>query len=152
MTRFRNPKDCLAKYRPSIVAVVLVSVLAALACGADSEAQPPESASQSTKRSADLNHPPAGGVVEVVNQDAGGSGKYNFVPSDFKFKRGEAVTFTMTAEAEFHTFTVDELGIDESVDAGDSVTFTDTFDRPGSYKLICIPHEALGMVGRIVVG
>ena len=86
-----------------------------------------------------------------MNQDAGGSGDYKFAPSDFKFKRGEAVTFIMTAETEFHTFTVDELAIDESVSAGETTTFTHTFDKPGTYRLICIPHESLGMVGKLVV-
>lgn len=57
----------------------------------------------------------------------------------------------MIAETEFHTFTVDDLGIDMELDSGETKTLTYTFDKAGVYKLICIPHEALGMVGEIVV-
>ena len=95
--------------------------------------------------------PVEGTLVEVQNQDRGGSGEYKFVPSELKFSQGETVTFSLEAETEFHTFTVDELGIDESIDSGETVTVTFTFDKPGTYKLYCIPHESLGMVGEIVV-
>ena len=30
-------------------------------------------------------------------------------------------------------------------------SFTHTFDTPGQYVYFCIPHEMLGMVGRITV-
>ena len=61
------------------------------------------------------------------------------------------MTFALVAEAEFHTFTVDELDIDVFMEAGETVRYTFTFDKPGTYKLICIPHQALGMTGEIVV-
>jgi plastocyanin len=35
------------------------------------------------------------------------------------------------------------------VDPGDS--FTHTFDTPGTYRYVCIPHEGVGMIGTIVV-
>src|SRR3990172_2236725 len=92
-----------------------------------------------------------GRVVEVRNEDMGGSGKYAFDPSSFTFKVGETVTFRMTAETEFHTFTVDELGIDIAVEPGQTVDKTVTFDKVGTFKVHCIPHEALGMVGAITV-
>ena len=37
------------------------------------------------------------------------------------------------------------------VEAGDTESLTFTFDEPGTYDLICIPHESLGMVGKIIV-
>lgn len=91
------------------------------------------------------------GVIQVVNRDPGGSGKYEFSPSEFVFTVGERVTFQVRAESEFHTFNVDNLGIDKSIDAGETIEFTHIFDKPGNYKLYCIPHEALGMVGTILV-
>ena len=94
---------------------------------------------------------PQSGIVEILNQDPGGSGEYKFVPSELEFKLGETVTFVISAETEFHTFTVDDLGIDQSVNAGETVTLTYTFDKAGTFKLICIPHESFGMVGEIVV-
>lgn len=90
-------------------------------------------------------------VVKVTNHDVAGSGAYRFEPKDFVFKIGEAVTFQVTAESEFHTFTVDELGIDLALDPGKTVEKTFTFSRAGSFKLYCIPHQALGMVGTFTV-
>jgi len=57
----------------------------------------------------------------------------------------------MTSETELHTFTVDDLNIDQSVDAGETVGFSFKFDKPGTYLLICIPHESQGMIGKITV-
>ena len=90
-------------------------------------------------------------LVEVSLRDPTVSGAYVFDPEGLEFNVGETVTLKLLSEAEFHTFTVDELGIDESVDAGSSAAFTFTFDRAGTFTLICIPHEALGMVGTITV-
>ena len=92
-----------------------------------------------------------GRVVEVLNRDLGGSGTYEFDPSDLTFRVGETVTLSIAAESEFHTFTVDGLGIDVSVDGGEIEEITYTFDRAGTFQLICIPHESLGMVGTITV-
>ncbi len=59
--------------------------------------------------------------------------------------------FTFISETQFHTFTVDDLGIDVSVNGGTTVNFEYTFDKSGTYQLRCIPHEALGMLGTIRV-
>ena len=98
--------------------------------------------------------PPSGECVtsvEVTNKDVGGSGVYEFDPSELTFCAGDTVEFTVIAETEFHTFTVDELGIDEVLDAGETITFSFTFEDPGEYRLYCIPHGALGMEGTIRV-
>ena len=95
--------------------------------------------------------PSGGAVVEVRMQDEAGSGAYGFDPSEFNFKVGDTVTFMFTAETEFHTFTVDDLGIDEAVDPGPAASLTFTFDQTGTFPLICIPHELQGMTGTITV-
>ena len=89
--------------------------------------------------------------MEVINRDQSGSGEYRFDPPEFTFKVGQEVTFALVSQTEFHTFTVDELGIDVFIDAGTTELFTFEFAKAGTYKLICIPHEALGMIGQIVV-
>lgn len=141
-----------------VVASAMVLSLGVLSCGGGDDddaptARPTTAAPQPTAGSAPPPPPPAGGgdVVSVVNQDQGGSGEYKFVPSDFTFNVGDTITFQMSAETEFHTFTVDELDIDEAVDGGETVTFTVTFDRAGTFEFICIPHEAFGMTGTITV-
>ena len=93
-----------------------------------------------------------GGTPVSVNlEDIGGSGEYQYDPSEMTFGAGETVTFTLTSETEFHTFEVDDLDIYWEVDAGDTQTFTFTFDSPGTYELICTPHSAQGMQGTITV-
>ena len=92
-----------------------------------------------------------GTPVTVEMLDIGGSGEYKFVDSEFTFATGEKVTFTFTTETEYHSFTVDDLEIDFEVDAETTESFTFTFDTPGTFELICVPHEAQGMVGTITV-
>lgn len=89
--------------------------------------------------------------VDVNMEDPGKSGEYVYDPAELTFKRGEQVTFVMTSEGEFHTFTVPDLNIDVHVDAWKSKALTYTFDEPGTYKLVCTPHETLGMTGVITV-
>lgn len=90
-------------------------------------------------------------VVKITNKDQGGSGVYEFSPSELNFKVGEAILFQMTAEKEFHTFTIDEIDIDEVVDGGQTTKFKIVFDSPGVFRFYCIPHEAFGMAGTITV-
>ena len=142
-----------------MAALVLLSVFAAslVACGSNGNVDEPgvpkvltpvPPTAQATKPPIRAMPP---GAVEVINRDLKGSGEYRFEPSEFSFEVGQEVTFALVAEAEFHTFTVDELGIDVSMEAGETVFYTFTFDKPGTYRLTCVPHEALGMTGEIVV-
>jgi len=89
--------------------------------------------------------------VDVNMEDPGKSGEYIYDPAEFTFGRGQQVTFVLTSEGEFHTFTVPDLEIDVHVDAWKSKALTYTFDEPGTYELVCTPHETLGMTGVITV-
>ena len=93
--------------------------------------------------------PPSGTPVTSINRDVAGSGAYRFDPDEFTFKVGDIVTFTLESETEFHTFTVDELGIDVEVDGGTSQDVTFTFDKSGTFELICLVHPE--MTGTITV-
>ena len=92
-----------------------------------------------------------GDPFEVNLEDPGGSGEYGFDPGGLTFNVGDVIAFTLTAETEFHTFTVDDLDIDEAVDASGTIRFSFTFDQAGTYELICIPHGTQGMVATITV-
>lgn len=92
-----------------------------------------------------------GTEVFVALQDPGGSGSYVFDPDAFTFGVGDIVTFVLESETEFHTFTVADLDINVSAPGGATQEATVTFDAAGTYNLICIPHQALGMVGTITV-
>lgn len=91
-----------------------------------------------------------GKLVEVLMLD-GNSDNYVYEPANLTFAVGETITFKITSESEFHTFTIDELDIYETADGGETFEFTVTFETPGTYKLYCVPHETLGMIGEVVV-
>ena len=90
-----------------------------------------------------------GRLVNIQMLDAGET--YLYEPANLTFKVGEKITFKITSEAEFHTFTIDELDIYETADAGESYEFTITFETAGTYRLYCVPHETLGMIGEVTV-
>ena len=94
---------------------------------------------------------PEGTQVEVRLRDEAGSGAYLFEPGELTFSVGDSINFVIESETEFHTFTVEDLGIDAASDAGESVEFNFKFDRAGTFQLVCIPHETQGMVGTITV-
>jgi plastocyanin len=146
-----------------IIPFALLSIFLLAACGGgDDEATPtsgrvspppPPARPQPTAAATAVQQDTSGGVpgdgtpVTVINEDAGGVYKFN--PSELSFKVGEKVTFTLQAETEFHTFTVEDLGIDESLEAGETHPFTFTFNQPGSFRLICLAHPE--MTGTITV-
>ncbi len=136
-----------------VLAALLGLAFAGLACGGGAEPTARPTTAAPTPTAAPAAAPPSrgGDVVKVENQDPGGTGDYKFVPAEFTFRLGDTITFEMSGETEFHTFTVDDLGIDEVVDGGEVVTFEVTFDKPGEFELICITHQAHGMTGTITV-
>ena len=151
--------------RIGIIALLIVFAMASAACGSDEEeptAAPvspppppaviaPATTPATAPAPASAPAPAAGNEFTVSLKDIGGSGKYTFDPAELSFDVGDTVTFTLASETEFHTFTVGDLDIDEVVDAGETVSFTYTFVKAGTFELICIPHEANGMVGTITV-
>lgn len=156
---------------PAVCLTILLGLLAA--CGADEavtqyrDSPPPPEGAPAELVAKLATDPMFGGPVEqapvgnpditegtpvaVRLQDPGGSGVYGYNPGQLTLSVGEAVIFTLVAETEFHTFTISELGLDAQVEAGEALSFGFQFSEPGVYNLICIPHEALGMVGSIVV-
>ena len=155
------------RFVPIVMLVGLVFLVAA-ACSSDPEptatparSSPPTippvpTAATATEQAGPTVGPtvvPNGTLVDISLQDIGGSGEYKFNPSEFTFSVGETVTFTLSSETEFHTFTVtdDTVDIDVDVDSGATETVSFTFNQAGTFQLICIPHERLGMVGTITV-
>ena len=118
---------------------------------ATSSAAPPPATTSPQSSTAASSSPstPADYSLDVALNDA--NAKYLFNPTDITVKVGETVTLKLTSEDEFHSFTVDDLGIDVEVDAGTTEEITFTFSDAGTFDLICIPHESLGMVGKIIV-
>jgi len=77
---------------------------------------------------------------------------FSFVPAELLASPGQ----TLTIEVEnggggSHTFTIEDLGIDEELSPGDRVQVEVTLPDSGSLPFICRFHERSGMVGEIVV-
>ena len=154
----------LPRLLPAVLVLVVLAAAIAAACGGGGEdptpdsgrrsPSPPPAAPQATPTppaDSGSNGPVVGGgkPITVVNEDVGGSGAYAFNPPELTFSVGEAVTFTLTAETEFHTFTVEDLDIDQSLEAGETQKFNFTFDKAGTFSLICLAHPQ--MTGTITV-
>ncbi len=87
-----------------------------------------------------------------------------YVPEEVTILAGQTVVWTNTSSS-FHTVTADPaLAEDRShaqlpegaqpfnsgnIAPGDA--FRHTFEVPGTYVYFCIPHEAMGMIGKIIV-
>ncbi|MFL2627248.1 MAG: plastocyanin/azurin family copper-binding protein [Dehalococcoidia bacterium] len=89
----------------------------------------------------------AGELVKVIQKE----NPYIFEPETIDWTLNKTYTLEFTDVNEFHTFNVDELGIEVYVNAGETVTQDVTPSVAGSFKLYCVPHESLGMVGTINV-
>ncbi len=88
------------------------------------------------------------GVLDVEMRN------YLYEPEALQFETGETVEFRLLSVDESHTFTVRDLGINWVVpkeEEPQAQTFT--FDRAGTFRLVCIipGHEGSGMVGTITV-
>jgi len=76
---------------------------------------------------------------------------FEFVPSDVTITPGKTVRWRNTT-ATFHTVTPDShTEWQEWQTAAMGETFEVKFDHAGTFQYYCVPHQALGMTGRIVV-
>ena len=132
------------------LALLLVSgALAGAGCGGDDD----EADGGSAQR------PPteAGTVVEMNDQ-------LTFEPKQLEVAAGEEVTWENVGKMA-HTVTADKskaadptlVSIPDGTKEWDSglrgegESFSRTFQKAGTYRYICIPHEGAGMVGTVVV-
>ena len=119
-----------------IFATAITFVQLAVACGGESGSEPSGA------------RPNPDGTLTVAHRN------YAFEPKRLSFNVGETVTFQLKSVDDVHTFTVKELDVNWVVPSGpDSQSQTFTFDRAGTFRLICVipGHEGLGMVGTIEV-
>ena len=154
----------MVKRLTALILLAAVASLAVAACSSATAAEPtpqppsppppppaPTQIGGPTVVIACAPHESDGEEFSVGLRDLAGSGEYAFDPAELTFNVGDTVNFTLTSDAEAHTFTVDRLEIDVSVGVGETLECSFTFDEPGTFDLICIPHELQGMVGTITV-
>jgi len=118
------------KLRPGLAAVPPLLLLAA--CGSSGPA---------TGSTA----PDAGTVPVTMNaQDV------RFDPGIITAKPGEKIALTVSNRDAFkHNFTVTELGVNQDIEAGKSVTLVFTTRGTSDLQFFCEYHKARGMVGTL---
>ena len=92
-----------------------------------------------------------GEEYDIKLMDPGGTGQYQFNPAQITLSSGKIYSFQLISETEAHSFTIEKSGIDQWIEASKTIEFNYAFSTPGKYQLICIPHQALGMVAEIIV-
>jgi len=165
----------LFKYMPILLISILVIFISILGCTSKStlpkqqvstSAIPiPQKASAKTLQktaevlsiSIDLNSKSTqsletkGEKYDIKLMDPGGTGQYQFSPAQINLSVEKIYSFQLISETEAHSFTIEKSGIDQWVEASKTIEFNYAFSTPGKYQLICIPHQALGMVAEIIV-
>ena len=140
----------------AMVLLVLIVGLVAGACGSSDPTATPRPAATpvpTNTPTVEATQPPAGdgsATGEVVNITLT-EHPFSFQPDGIDLKVGTTYALTFNAPNEFHSFTVDDLDLDISINAGDPVVFEFTPTQAGTFDLICVPHEFLGMVGEVRV-
>ena len=140
----------------AMVLLVLIVGLVAGACGSSDPTATPRPAATpvpTNTPTVEATQPPAGdgaATGEVVNITLT-EHPFSFQPDGIDLKVGTTYALTFNAPHEFHSFTVDDLDLDISINAGDPVVFEFTPTQAGTFDLICVPHEFLGMVGEVRV-
>ncbi len=90
--------------------------------------------------------------------------RLQFVPAEIRIKVGDTVEWRNTGSYP-HTVTADpnraarkaNIELPDGVQPfgsgrmGAGATFRYTFNTPGIYRYVCLPHEGAGMLGRVVV-
>ncbi|MBI4298655.1 MAG: cupredoxin domain-containing protein [Chloroflexi bacterium] len=138
----------------TVLTAFMLLLVAACGGGAKEEATPKPAATKAPATTAETMMP-AAGAVEVLLADK--NNVYIFKPDTFTFKVGQKVSLVLKSEGQFHTFTANDLTttegkkVDAQVLAGATANLEFTPSKAGTYKLTCLPHEALGMVGTIKV-
>ena len=137
-------------YKRLFFVLLLVGILSVpvAACGGG-EAEKPAAPAPAAPAVSVPSAPQSSGVTQVTVNMAGKPGQYEYDPSEFAFKVGEAVDFTLVGDPELHTFSISSLGVDWSLAPEETKTFAFTFSAAGTYEVVCIPHPE--MKGTIVV-
>jgi plastocyanin len=136
-----------------------LGALGVAGCGGDDDPPNDGSAQRSPAREQPAPAESADGAVVVETND-----QLAFEPKQIKVSVGEEVTWKNVGKVA-HTVTADKskaadpslVSIPAGTKAWDSgfegegESFSRSFQEPGTYSYICIPHEGAGMVGTVVV-
>ncbi len=132
------------KHSAGLVVAALTATVLAATCGSGSSK---------------LRHvQPSGAPVSPQASSSGVAGAlrveqlaYRFQPQQLAGTTGKAVTVEIVnSGSTAHTFTIDELGVDKTLDPGQSATVTFTPPKAGAFMFYCRFHRSSGMTGSLV--
>jgi plastocyanin len=139
--------------------VVLVLTAAACSSGGAEATSPSPAASPTTRADCAKLAGLSGSVQDHGIAAVSGTsveidaGDFFFDPTCLTASSPGTVTITVTNTGNaLHNFTVEEQGIDQDVQIGESVTVKVELPAPGSLPFLCKYHSASGMQGAFVVG
>ena len=89
-------------------------------------------------------------VTVEVGTEANG-GYYGFGPAAIRVSAGTTVTWEWTGQGSSHNVAAEDGSFESELVAEEGHTFEHTFESAGTTKYVCVPHEALGMKGVVVV-
>lgn len=148
-----------ARLAPSLLAVPLAIGLVATACAEEGQpAGQPQGGGEEK-----------GGTIQVAGEEASNHGTedvagasdielelddFYFEPTVLEGQAGQALTVDLFNEGDApHTFTIDSLGVDQTLQPGDEgVTAEVTFPDSGALLFYCRFHAGGGMRGGLSVG
>ena len=91
-----------------------------------------------------------GGSTKTVEVGAG-SGT-SFAPEEVTIAPGDTVVWEWTGEGGAHNVVAEDGAFNSgSPEEGSGITFEHTFQETGEFSYYCEPHEAVGMVGTVIV-
>jgi plastocyanin len=136
--------------------VFLMLIVTMVGCGSSDREPVPAATPKPVPTVAPVEEVSSSGQADfsVALLGVGGTG-YAFDPETLTLQSGQSYSIELESGKEFHTWTV--VDADGSyiqnvqVLAGENQTVQITAPAPGTYKLICLPHQAMGMEGKIVV-
>ena len=116
--------------------------------GSAQQRQPTQSTSAAAPDDDDDDATGASGASVTVNG-------HTFDPPEVRIKAGESVKWTWVAGSHNvvsgATCTPDGKFTSGSNTVGPGSTFSQTFDKPGTYPYYCDPHCGVGMTGKVIV-
>jgi len=99
------------------------------------------------------------GVVDETGSDEvtvsvgsqGNGGNYGFSPAAVRVSTGTSVVWEWTGQGSFHNVVAEDGSFESEQTQEEGFTFEHTFEETGTYEYVCVPHEAMGMKGAVVV-
>ena len=78
---------------------------------------------------------------------------FGFNPNTIMVKQGDSVKLRLVSDDSPHTFTIDELNVDQQFTFGKDADAVFTADKKGTFQFYCaVPgHKKSGMIGTLIV-